>query len=113
MLKLLRTHRTTAHCGANHQSWDPKAKLTELRIIVAARGWRNVIIEAPMFVIGDNEERTLPLRTRRHGLIDAADKGLAKVDVVAWVVVVKAKVWVDDGEVRKRPIFCIVKKLVK
>ena len=75
MLKLLRTHRTTSHRGANHQSRNPKAKLTELRVIIATRGWWNVIIEAAMFVVRDNKERTLPLRTRRHCLIDAADKG--------------------------------------
>ena len=70
-------------------------------------GRRDVVVEAAVLVVGDDEQCVVPLRARPQRLVDVLDQPLAVGDVVRRVVVVGGRAgevevaWLDDGERRE------------
>ena len=47
-----------------------------------------MVVEAAVLVAEDDQERLVPLRARRHRVVDRENEVLAVIDVGGWVVVV-------------------------
>src|SRR5690242_4073257 len=45
-------------------------------------GWRDMIVEAPVFIIGDHQHAALPMRRRSHRFIDRFDERFPGQDII-------------------------------
>ena len=98
-------HRTRFHPGRHYDRRYPHAVAAEHRgVVIDCLGRRDVIIEAAVLVIDDDQERTLPDRACRQGVIDGQNEVLAVADVGGRVVIVRAEAErVEGGKGRVDP----------
>jgi len=82
-------YRTWLDPRRDDQRRDAYAVAAErLRVVVGGVGRRDVVEEAAVLVVEDDQERFVPLRAGRQGVVDGEDKVLAVSDVGGGVVVV-------------------------
>jgi hypothetical protein len=68
-----------------------EAELLEAGLVVDRRGRRHVIVEAAVLVVREHEEAPAPVRALRERREHARYEGLAELDIVVGVVVVRAR----------------------
>ena len=98
-------YRARFHPRRHDHRWYPHPVPAErLGVVVHGFGRHDVVEEASVFVVGDDQQRTLPLRAGRKRIVDSENEVLAILDIGGRVVVIRWEAErVEAGESRVDP----------
>lgn len=108
----------------DHDRWDPYTQAVKCEeegfwADYPIRAWDtlywcwNMIKEATMLIVGDDEQGFIPLRAGANGFIDLLDKQLPLVDIMGWVIISRRFILLvhisllNDNIVGKRTFTCM------